>query len=166
MPKQQTHVRIVREWCISLGVLTAVSVSRQEAEMKLAAFVPLLVQRFPDAAFTTLSLEHCAALAVKGFPTYPELAGWLSAWWREHRPAPPALPPPEPIRQRGEPTPEEIEHVTQAAAAAVAALRSSVQPVEDRQPAGLFLTPATLDRINPLPNGRKRHAVAAAEDAG
>ena len=163
MPKQTTHVGVVRQWCQSLGILSAVSISRAEAEMKLAAYVPLLLDRFPDAAFTTASLEHVAARAVKGFPTYGELAAWLAEWWRENRPKPPALPPPEPIRQRDEPTPEEIEHVARVAAEAVAALRSSVQPVEDRRPPGArYLTPEQLDRVNPLPNGAKRHAPDAA----
>lgn len=83
-----THVGVVRQWCQSLGVLSAISISREEAELKLAAFVPLLHDRFPDAVFCAASLEHCAFLARKGFPTYGELAGWLSEWWRERRPPP------------------------------------------------------------------------------
>lgn len=128
--------------------------------MKLAAYVPLLFNRFPDAAFTPDSLEYVAAQAVKGFPTYGELAAWLADWWRANRPALPALPPPPPIRQRGEPTPEEIEHVTRVVAETIAALRASAQPVADwqaaRTPKPSYLSPAQLDRINPLPNGRKR----------
>ena len=79
--------------------------------MKLAAYVPLLFDRFPDGAFTKASLEHVARPCVKVFPTYPELAGYLSDWWRAQRPAPPALPalsPPTP--RRPDPTPEEIAH--------------------------------------------------------
>jgi hypothetical protein len=91
MPNKTTHVPVVRQWCQSLGVLSAVSISRQEAEMKLAAYIPLLVDRFPDAAFNTASLEYVAFRASKGFPTYSELAAWLADWWREHRPAPPRL---------------------------------------------------------------------------
>jgi hypothetical protein len=159
--KKTTHLPVVRQWCQSLGILSAVSISRQEAEMKLAAYVPLLLDRFPDGAFTTASLEYVAARAVKGFPTYGELAAWLADWWRANRPMPPALPAPEPIRQRGEPTPEEIEHVARVAAETVAALRSSIQPVEDyRRPAPRYLTPEQLDRINPLPGGAKRYAPA------
>jgi hypothetical protein len=146
-------------------VLSAVSISRQEAEMKLAAYVPLLKDRFPDGAFTTASLEHVAARALKGFPTYGELAAWLAEWWRDHRPMPPALPPPPPIRQRDEPTPEEIEHVTRVTAEAIAALRSSAQPVEDRRPVPHFLSPGVLDAINPLPNGRKRTDATTATPA-
>jgi hypothetical protein len=161
MPKKTTHLPVVRQWCQSLGILSAVSISRQEAEMKLAAYVPLLADRFPDGAFTTASLEYVARQAIKGFPTYGELAAWLAEWWRATRPPPLALPAPPPIRQRGEPTPEEIEHVTRVAAEAIAALRSSAQPIEDyRRPAPRYLTPEQLDRINPLPGGAKRYAPA------
>ena len=91
MPSQRTHVPVVRQWCQSLGVLSAVSITRHEADMKLAAYIPLLVDRFPDAAFTTASLEYVAFRASKGFPTYSELAEWLAQWWREHSPAPPRI---------------------------------------------------------------------------
>jgi hypothetical protein len=169
MQTKRTHVPVVRQWCQSLGILSAVSISRQEAEMKLAAYVPMLLERFPDAAFTTASLEYVAAQAVKGFPTYGELAAWLGDWWRANRPALPALPPPPPIRQRGEPTPEEIEHVTRVVAETIAALRASAQPVEEwrtaRTPKPSYLSPEQLDRINPLPNGRKRHAPSANDTA-
>ena len=72
------------------------------------------------------SLEAVAARAVKGFPTYGELAGWLAEWWREHRPAPLALPRRRRSARAASRTPEEIEHVSRVAAEAVAALRSSV----------------------------------------
>jgi hypothetical protein len=157
MPKQTTHVGKVREWCQSLAVLTAVSMTREEATMKLGAYIPMLMRDYPDAAFTTDSLNHVARQCIKGFPTYPELANYLSAWWRDHRPLPPALPPPEPIRQRGEPTPDEIAHVERVTAETIAFLRSSAQPIEERRPPGArYLTPEQLDIVNPLPNGRKR----------
>ena len=159
MTKQATHISVVREWLQSLGILSAVSISRQEAEMKLAAYTPMLMQRFPDAAFTAASLQYVAARAVKGFPTYGELAMWLHDWWQERRPLPPALPPPEPIRQRGEPTPDEIAHVERVVAETLAFLRSSEQPEADqRRPRASYLTPEQLDRINPLPGGAKRYA--------
>ena len=164
MPTQQTHLPVVREWCQSLGVLSAVSISRREAEMKLAAYVPLLMDRFPDAAFTTDSLQHVAARAVKGFPTYGELAAWLSEWWRENRPRPPALPPPAPapIAERAPPTDEERAHVRACVRQIVANLRSpfSEQRDDPLPPPPRYLTPEQLDHINPLPDGRKRHAPA------
>ena len=165
MPKQATHLPVVRQWCLSLAVLTAVSISRQEAEMKLAAYVPMLMDRFPDGAFTTESLEHVARQCVKGFPTYPELALHLSDWWRPYRPvlALPAPPPPPP---RQPPTPEEIEHVKRLTREVVAALRSSAAEADaqsrrldaaiSHRPRTAYASPALLDRINPLPNGRKR----------
>lgn len=152
-----THVRVVRQWCQSLGVLTAVSISRPEAEMKLAAYVPLLQDRFPDGAFTADSLEHVARHCIKGFPTYAELAGYLSDWWRDNRPRPTALPPPPPPPKREPPTPEEIEYVHARVVEVVRALGPTRYADQDYAPAKpRHLTPEQLDQLNPLPNGRKR----------
>jgi len=129
--------------------------------MRLAAYVPMLLDRFPDAAFTPASLEHVAAKAVKGFPTYGELASWLADWWRDHRPMPTAIagpakeaPPPEP---RVPPTPEETAYVRRCVQEIVGNMRSpQAEPDEPalRKPA--YLSPAQLDVINPLPGGVKR----------
>jgi len=138
--------------------------------MKLAAYVPLLMDRFPDGAFTTDSLEHVARQCMKGFPTYPELAEHLSAWWRERRPPLIAIQPPAPQPPRPPPTPEEIAYVQQLTQQVVASLRVSemakaaaAQAQLDalgisRRPRALHLPPAVLDQLNPLPNGRKRDA--------
>ena len=166
---KRTKVGTVREWTIALGVLTAGNMTRAEAEMKLRAYVPLLQDNFPPGAFTPESLHHVASQC-KFFPAYAEVIDHLRDWWRANRPALPALPPPPPIRQRGEPTPEEIEHATRVVAETIAALRASAQPVADWQASSLrpkprYLTPEQLDRINPLPNGAKRHATATATSA-
>jgi hypothetical protein len=162
MPKQTTHVRVVREWLTSLGILAAVSLPREEAQLRLAAFLPLLMDRFPDAAFTTASLQHVAGRAMKGFPTYGELAAWLSEWWRENRPAPPSLPPPDIPPPRSPPTPEEIEAVHRTVEDVVAHLRASRVAIEAADQRievasdfvrARYLTPEQLDRINPLPGG-------------
>jgi hypothetical protein len=154
---KQTHVGVVREWLVSLGILTAITISREEARVKLAAFLPMLMSDFTDAAFTKNSLSYVAKACTKGFPTYPELYNHLSGWWREHRPLPPLLAPPEPIRQRDEPTDEEKAHVSRIVAELVRDLRASSQPEEDRRPPGAsHLTPAQLDHVNPLPGGAKR----------
>jgi hypothetical protein len=164
MPKQATHLPIVREWLTSLGVLAAVSLPRDEAQMRLAAFIPLLMDRFPDAAFTPDSLQHVAARAVKGFPTYGELAAWLSEWWRENRPRPVALAPPPAasIAPWVPPTDEERAYVRACVQQVAAILRS---PLSEREPdpelfhgKPRYLTPEQLDIVNPLPTGRKRHA--------
>jgi hypothetical protein len=89
--RQESHVPLIRKWLQSLGVLAAVSISRDEAEMKLAAYLPMLMSDFTDAAFTAESLHDVARQCVKGFPTYPELAAYLGDWWREHRPMPPQI---------------------------------------------------------------------------
>jgi hypothetical protein len=129
--------------------------------MKLAAYVPLLFDRFPDGAFTTASLEHVAAKAVKGFPTYGELAAWLSDWWREHRPLPPLLEKPReapPLEPRVPPSEEEIAHVRACVQEIVANMHSPFSERRDDQarPRAAYLSPGQLDIVNPLPNGVKR----------
>lgn len=157
MPRQDIHIGVVRKWCVSLGVLTAISMSREEAEMRLAAFTSMLMSDFTDEAFTKDSLRYVAKACVKGFPTYPELHNHLRAWWRETRPQPPALPPPQPIRQRDEPTPEEIAHVERVVAELLGEFRARAQwERDDRRPSPSYLTPAQLDIVNPLRGGRKR----------
>jgi len=158
MRNQRTHVGVVRQWLQSLGVLSAVSISRVEAETKLAAYVPMLMDRFPDEAFTTASLAYCAERAVKGFPTYGELAAWLSDHWRSTRPQLPALPPPPAPPPRPEPTEAEREHVRRLTAEVVAELSSSIQPGEVGRPRPAYLSAGVLDTINPLPEGRSRVA--------
>jgi hypothetical protein len=135
--------------------------SRDEAEMKMAAYVPLIMREFPDAAFTADSLTHVARRAVKGFPTFGELCEWLGEWWRDRRPLPLALPAPPslPLLQREPPSPEVRAHVRRVAAEAIAALTARIQPGDNaRAPTARHLSPGQLDALNPLPNGRKRAA--------
>lgn len=169
--------------------------------MKLAAYVPLLVDRFPDAAFTTDSLEYVAFRASKGFPTYSELAAWLAEWWREHRPMPPRLTAPDNsasaqidrehaalavewddpsgiqrrIRDLGD-DPRSLrllcavvqrhapQHLGWFPPAVIEAMQADT-PLpqamhEDHRPTPRHATPAQLDVLNPLPEGRKRDATA------
>jgi hypothetical protein len=178
MAKQQrVHVGTVREWCASLGILAAANASRVEVEAKAAAFVPMLMQRFDDGAFTAASLEFVAARADKGFPTYGEVSTWLSEWWRENRPPPPrAIAPPRQLALPPEPPPEPPTEEEKAAVRArvqeCIAILSSPRPamsersVQDQLselgeatplgPEPRYLTPEQLDIVNPLPDGRKR----------
>ena len=153
-------IGVVREWTIALGILTAGTMTRVEAEMKLAAYVPLLQSNYPVGAFTQASLHHVAAQC-KWFPSYAEVVGHLGDWWREHRPMPPALPPPD------RPPPRAAEIATDEERAYVRALVDEVTGrVRFRDPddtvAGApsrgarYLSPGQLDLVNPLPNGRLR----------
>jgi hypothetical protein len=148
-------------WCQSLGLLTSVSVDDAEADLKLAAYVPMLADRFPAGAFTTRSLEHVAAKAIRGFPTYGELALWLGEWWRDHRPPLPTLAY-EPIKRREEPDEAEKAAIHATVQEAIAALRSPFSERDNRppppEPKPSYLSPEQLDKLNPLPNGMKRHA--------
>jgi hypothetical protein len=153
---RRAKVSEVRNWVEALGVLCSDNMTPTEAEMKTLAYVPMLQSDFPPEAFCQDSLSHVVR-ECKFFPAYSEVYAHLRAWWREHRPLPPALPPPEPIRQRDEPTEEEKAHVSRIVAELVRDLRASSQPEEDRRPPGpSYLTPAQLDRVNPLPGGAKR----------
>ena len=152
------HLPAVRKWCQSLGVLSAVNTSDEDAASKLAVYVPLLVQRFPADAFTAESLEHVAARAVKGFPTYGELAEWLAEWWRPRRPPFTPLAPPDIPPQRPDATDEERAYVSARVAEITAHLSASrsASANERPPPTARPLSPGVLDQINPLPNGRKR----------
>jgi hypothetical protein len=159
----QTALVIVREWCQSLGVLSAINVSRAEAEMKLAAYVPLLVREFPAGAFTADSLAHVAAAAVKGFPTYGELVASLRVWWADHRPMPPLLEPP-PAPPPRDPTPEELARIRALVEEVTARVRANTnadETVSGGSYGARYLSAGQLDAINPLPNGRKRVTGAA-----
>ena len=167
-PTKHAPVATVREWTIALGVLTAGNMTRAEAEIKLRAYVPLLQDQFPAGAFTQNSLHHVAS-ACKWFPSYAEVIDHLRNWWRANRPTPPALPPPPrpPPREVREPlTPEQLEQLHELSRRTVAVLRSSAAEHEmvitPRGPR--YLTPAQLDLVNPLPEGRKRYAEASEDD--
>lgn len=161
-------IAAVREWTIALGILTAGNMTRADAEMKLRAYVPLLQDNFPPAAFTQDSLHHVARQC-KWFPSYAEVVEHLGSWWKEHRPPLRALPPPDIPPPRPPATPEEIEYVHARVAEVIAALRTSAidrdtqgRPLDIETgplaPRPRYLTPEQLDAINPLPNGRKRAA--------
>lgn len=123
--------------------------------MKLAAYVPLLMREFPDAAFTSDSLSYVAKQAIKGFPTYGEAVAWLGDWWREHQPIRPALPPPPPLPFH-EPTAEELAYIHERVEEITAALSASNDAKSSVEFGARHLSPGVLDQINPLPNGRKR----------
>lgn len=163
--RSKPKVADVRQWLTALGVLTAGNMTRAECEMKLRAYVPLLQERFPAAAFTQASLDYVAA-QFRFFPAYGDVVNALSDHWRQSRPPPPALPPPAPEPERDPPTPEEVEAVHKLVEDCVATLRASALYAEQQsqrldeavewKPRARHLTPEQLDEINPLPNGRKR----------
>jgi|SRR5580765_2257803 hypothetical protein len=136
--------QVTRRWLVDLGKLTAARSSHDEAADFVASSAPMLALRFPDEAFNIRSLEAVAAQC-KYIPTYGELVALLRAWWQAYRPPQAELPPP-PIRQRGEPTLDEIQHVTRVVEETIAALRSTVQPVADRTKTARCLSREQLNR--------------------
>jgi hypothetical protein len=158
---QQQHQTAVRQWCLSLVVLSAVRISRDEVETKLAAYAGLLAREFPAAAFSADSLAHVAAASVKGFPTYGELVASLRVWWADHRPLPPMLEPPPPAPPR-DPPPEELARIRALVEEVTAKVRANAdETVAGGSFGARYLSAGQLDAINPLPNGRKRVAGAA-----
>jgi hypothetical protein len=162
---KRSHSDTVREWTIALGVLTGGgNVTAADAELKLKAYVPLLLDNFPPAAFTQASLHHVAAQC-KWFPSYAEVVTHLRAWWRDNRPINNALPAPTHRHAEPEqppPTDDERAYVRQRVAEITAVLsrndNAALTPTKD--PGPKHLTPAQLDVVNPLPNGLKRTKVA------
>src|SRR5271166_7101724 len=76
------HQTMIAKWLKALGLLTAVSATeREEAVLKMAAYLSMLANRYPMQAFTRRSMEHVASRCPKGFPTYGELTDALSEWW-------------------------------------------------------------------------------------
>lgn len=133
---------IARRWLADLGRLAAVRSDDQEACNFVDTMAPMLAMRFPNEAFTPASLEAVAA-ECRFLPCYGQLVPLLRAHWQQHRTLVPRLPAP-PIRQRDEPTAEERAYVTRITAETITALRSSVQPVEQRRPATRCCTPEQL----------------------
>ena len=160
--RSKPKVADVRQWVVALGVLTAGNMTRVEAEMKLRAYVPLLQDEFPPAAFCQDSLA-AVARECQWFPSYAEVARHLSAWWRANRPPLPKLDPPPAPEPRQPPTAEEraavaelVARVTRSLSVAAAAKGERTLTLEPNRLRPSFLDPVTLDRLNPLPNGRKR----------
>ena len=154
----------IRQWLQSLGLLTAISLDTNEANARLAIFIPMLASRFPEVAFTPASLEHVAAQCARGFPTYAEIVGYLTTWWRDERPIIAIQAPREPDPH--EPSDDERAAVTAHAAQCRAILADVSKklraPDATPRPLHRYLTPEQLDRVNPLPNGTKRTLRAVA----
>lgn len=139
MPEQITIP--IRQWLIRLGRASGGRISTDEAADYVDGIEPLLVTHWPPAAFTFASLEHVASQC-KYLPSYGEITEHLGDWWRRNR-RPLAIAY-EPPRQPEIHSAEERAHVSWAAAQAVAAIRSTAQPVEDRRPKPRHLTPEQL----------------------
>ena len=108
------ELHTARRWATQLGRLTSARMSSDEAADFVEAVAPMLAMRFADTAFSAASLEHVAAQCNTSRPTAKSCR--FSATSRANGPKPMALPAPEPIRQRDEPTPAEREHVARVTA--------------------------------------------------
>ena len=83
-----TDHRVVAKWLFQLSqvVGSADPVSKE----KILTMTTLLGEQYPDACYTTRSLEAVAA-ASPYWPTYADLVKRLGDWWKDNRP-------PEPFR--------------------------------------------------------------------
>lgn len=116
-------LRIIAAWLAKLADLTVTSRDdRRAMGDKLALYATMLDAEFPVGAFTQRSLA-AVALECRFWPAYGELAKPLTAWWRDNRPHPVALPAPPSEPERGERNAEAVAHVRDV----VAALRGDVQ---------------------------------------
>jgi hypothetical protein len=127
----------------------------------------MLMREFgDDQAFTADSLNHVARACIAGFPPYPVLCVHLGEWWRGNRPLPPLLPaceaPPPPPREPPTDAERATVHALVQQFVSDVTYRERSYPTsralpDEPQPARpRYLPPDVLDRINPLPNGRKR----------
>ena len=66
------------DWLGNLGILTAGTMSSEEARLKIGAYSSLLDER-PSREFTKKSLEYVASRC-KFFPSYAEIAKYLGEW--------------------------------------------------------------------------------------
>jgi hypothetical protein len=80
-----TSFGIAPEWLASLGLLTAGTMTAEDAKAKCVAYVSMIFEQFEAWAFTKVSLE-AVARQCKWFPSYAELVEHLGAWCRENRP--------------------------------------------------------------------------------
>lgn len=104
----------------------------ERAAAAMMAYMTFLAE-LPEQAFTLASMRHVAMQERRlMIPDLREVLGPLEAWWREQRPARPALPAPVlRVVERAEPSPEER-------AAVAAQVRKITEELADRQrePAG------------------------------
>ena len=133
---------------VRLGKLCAVPAGLTEADVlsRVGEYAALLCGEMECGAFTDASFAYVAARC-RFFPAYAELLDHLRAWWRENRPALPALPAPrEPDRE--EPTNEQRDAVSRAVQTATAILAESIA---EKQAAAGGGKPAAI-RANHLPD--------------
>lgn len=85
--------RLISDWLRGLGALTAGSISTEEAAAKVGAYAGHLVD-FDPRIWTGHAMKEIAKGCQYGFPPFGLLVKLLQEYWREHAPAPLALPGP------------------------------------------------------------------------
>lgn len=131
-----------KQWLAMLAKLTSPMESTTAAQ-GFAAFLPMLAD-YPDAAFTSASLDYVASECRGGVPNYGDVRQHLGAWWKRNRPEVPELAAPPKSDYPGPRSELERNHATAVVREAVAELRmrgierqartDSAQPVWLRPP--------------------------------
>lgn len=107
------------QWIAMLAKLTSPMESTQAAQA-FNAYLPMLAD-YPDAAFTSASLDYVASECQGSVPNYGDVRRHLGNWWKRNRPEAPELPPhSEPLPALR--TPEEAARARLVVAETVAAL--------------------------------------------
>lgn len=75
----------ISAWLENLGRITRHAEPPDKDQ--IAVYADMLSRDFPASAFESRSL-HAVAEEMSWWPAYEEIRKRLSAWWREHNPAP------------------------------------------------------------------------------
>ena len=133
-------------WIAALAKLTTPH-DAERAAQAMSAYMPFLVE-LPEAAFTLASMRHVAMAPRRMMiPDLREVLDPLNAWWRENRPARPALPAPRAKPEEAHEPVSEAER--QAVRRQMAELADKLAPREQQRPQvrGHVFKPDVLQRL-------------------
>lgn len=156
------HKDRVTAWLSDLHDLAVNKLDPADLDQKIAAIASLLAEDFRDPrVFCKQSLRFVSA-EVRFFAAYADVYRSLGAWWKENRPALPALPPPEPPPRV---TPDPVEH--EEVHRLVQSITASLRAADDRKRAASMPAPPNGDtRTGHLSDGQLLAAYRALADAG
>lgn len=77
-------------WLSDLANITAGNAPLADSKAKIGTLATMLAEKFPTEAFGRVSLDYVAQ-ECRFFPAYADLIKHLGIWWRDHRPAQPAI---------------------------------------------------------------------------
>lgn len=81
----------IRKWLIDLGIRCAPTSGTEDVEVKLANYVQVLTEDFPQSTFTDACLNYVSK-KFEFFPAYSALVKALEVWTKENKPVLISLP--------------------------------------------------------------------------